>query len=92
VLDFASLYPSIMRLWNLSYDTFLRSDAEAAAKGLTPDQVYTTPNGFKFVKKEVSEGILPRIETELLAARKRAKQQMKEATTPLERSVYDGKS
>ena len=48
--------------------------------------------GFKFVKKEVSEGILPRIETELLAARKRAKQQMKEATTPLERSVYDGKS
>ena len=90
VLDFASLYPSIMRFWNLSYDTFLRSDAEAEAKGVAPDHVYTSPNGFKFVTKEVSEGILPKIETELLAARKRAKQQMKQATTPLERSVYDG--
>jgi len=30
------------------------------------------------------------IETELLAARKRAKQQLKEAKNPLERSVYDG--
>lgn len=91
MLDFASLYPSIMRFWNLSYDTFLRSDAEAEAKGLRPDQVYTTPNGFKFAKKEVAEGILPMIETELLLARKRAKKQMKEATDPLARSVFDGK-
>jgi len=54
--------------------------------------VYTSPNGFKFVKKTVCEGILPMIETELLAARKRAKKQMKEAKTPLERSVYDGET
>ena len=74
-----------------SYDTFLRSDAEAAQKGLTPDQYYTSPNGFKFVKKTVSEGILPMIETELLAARKRAKKQMKEATNDMDRSVFDGK-
>lgn len=91
VLDFASLYPSIMRFWNLSYDTFLCSDADAEAKGLRPDQVYTSPNGFKFVRKEVREGILPMIETELLAARKRAKKQMAEATDPLTKSVYDGK-
>ena len=31
------------------------------------------------------------IETELLAARKRAKKQMKEATDPLTKSVFDGK-
>jgi len=114
VLDFASLYPSIMRFWNLrrvllllivprsisalthsflccSYDTFLRSDAEAALNGLTPDQYYTSPNGFKFVKKGVHEGILPMIETELLAARKRAKRQMKEAANAMDRSVFDGK-
>jgi DNA polymerase delta subunit 1 len=43
------------------------------------------------VKKTVHEGILPMIETELLAARKRAKKQMAEATDPLTRSVFDGK-
>lgn len=80
-----------MRFWNLSYDTFIRSDAEARAKHLTEDQVYTSPNGFKFVKTSVHEGILPMIETELLAARKRAKKQMAQATSELERSVYDGK-
>lgn len=74
-----------------SYDTLLCSDAEAAAKGLRPEQVYTSPNGFKFVKKSVAEGILPMIETELLAARKRAKQQMKDATNAMDRSVFDGK-
>ena len=74
-----------------SYDTFVRSDAEATALGLQPSQVYTTPNGFKFVKKAVREGILPMIETELLSARKRAKKQMKEANDPLTKSVYDGK-
>ena len=73
-----------------SYDSFIRSDVEAAAKGLSPEQIYTSPNGFKFVKKTVHEGILPMIETELLAARKRAKKQMAEAKDPLSRSVYDG--
>jgi len=80
-----------MRFWNLSYDTFLRSEAEAAAKGLTRDQYYTSPNGFHFVKKSVSEGILPMIETELLAARKRVKKLMKAEKDPLTHSVLDGK-
>ena len=90
VLDFKSLYPSIMRFWNLSYDTFLRSDEEGIRKGLRPDEIVTSPNGFKFVHKSKTVGILCQIEAELLNARKRAKRQMQDASTPLERSVYDG--
>ena len=37
------------------------------------------------------KGILPTILENLLAARGRAKKQMKAATDPLERAVYDGK-
>ena len=37
------------------------------------------------------KGILPTILENLLAARGRAKKQMKAATDPFERAVYDGK-
>ena len=50
-----------------------------------------SPNGFLFVKKEQHMGILPTILTELLAARKRAKAQMKTAANEFDAAVYNGK-
>lgn len=42
ILDFASLYPSVFRAYNMSYDTLLhRNDASA----LRQDDVFTTPTG-----------------------------------------------
>lgn len=90
-LDFASLYPSIMRRHNLSHDTFLTSTTDARAMGLTAEDYTLSPNGFLFVKSSKRTGILPQILTELLYARKIAKKQMAAAKTSMERSVYNGK-
>lgn len=44
-----------------------------------------------FVKSSVCKGLLPQILQELLAARKRAKADLKAATDPFERAVLDGR-
>ena len=43
VLDFASLYPSLFRAYNMSYDTLLHDRQDA--KHLDPDQYIVTPTG-----------------------------------------------
>jgi len=43
VLNFASLYPSLFRAYNLSYDTLLHDREDA--KLLGADQVFTAPTG-----------------------------------------------
>ena len=42
VLDFASLYPSLYRAYNLCYSTLLHKDD---ASSLSPEQVFRTPTG-----------------------------------------------
>jgi DNA polymerase delta subunit 1 len=49
------------------------------------------PAGEYFVKATVCKGLLPQILQELLAARKRAKTDLKAATDPFERAVLDGR-
>jgi len=88
-LDFASLYPSIMMAHNLCYTTLLRPDQVAM---LDPSQVTTVPiTGCTFLKKESRKGLLPMILQELLAARKRAKKAMAEATDPLTKEILNGR-
>jgi len=87
-LDFASLYPSIMMAHNLCYCTLI--DPKDVSK-FTPEQMTKTPVGNHFVKSTVQRGILPQILEELLAARKRAKKEMAEATDPLTKGVLNGR-
>ena len=47
--------------------------------------------GEYFVKADKCKGLLPQILQELLAARKRAKADLKAATDPFERAVLDGR-
>ncbi|KAG0586012.1 hypothetical protein M758_2G055400 [Ceratodon purpureus] len=89
-LDFASLYPSIMMAYNLCYCTLVRAEDQQRLK-LAPEEVIKTPSGEMFVKSSLEKGILPEILEELLAARKRAKADLKEATDPLEKAVLDGR-
>ncbi|KAG0577961.1 hypothetical protein KC19_5G194500 [Ceratodon purpureus] len=89
-LDFASLYPSIMMAYNLCYCTLVRAEDQHRLK-LAPEEVTKTPSGEMFVKSSLEKGILPEILEELLAARKRAKADLKEATDPLEKAVLDGR-
>ncbi|KAK9110336.1 hypothetical protein Sjap_018396 [Stephania japonica] len=89
-LDFASLYPSIMMAYNLCYCTLVKPE-DVHKLNLPPECVNKTPSGETFVKSDRQKGILPEILEELLAARKRAKADLKEAKDPLEKAVLDGR-
>ncbi|XP_031279112.1 DNA polymerase delta catalytic subunit [Pistacia vera] len=89
-LDFASLYPSIMMAYNLCYSTLVMPE-DARKLNLPPECVNKTPSGEIFVKTNLQKGILPEILEELLAARKRAKADLKEAKDPFEKAVLDGR-
>ncbi|EXB40942.1 DNA polymerase delta catalytic subunit [Morus notabilis] len=89
-LDFASLYPSIMMAYNLCYCTLVTPE-DVRKLNLPLECVNKTPSGETFVKSSLQKGILPEILEELLAARKRAKADLKEAKDPLEKAVLDGR-
>ncbi|CAO1619422.1 unnamed protein product [Sympodiomycopsis kandeliae] len=90
-LDFASLYPSIMMAHNLCYTTLLQK-ATVEKLSLKKDEDYIiTPNGNYFVKSSKRKGLLPTVLEDLLAARKRAKADLKKETDPFKRAVLDGR-
>ncbi|XP_059624479.1 DNA polymerase delta catalytic subunit isoform X2 [Cornus florida] len=89
-LDFASLYPSIMMAYNLCYCTLVTPE-DVRKLNLPPECVNKTPSGETFVKSNLQKGILPEILEELLAARRKAKADLKEAKDPLVKAVLDGR-
>lgn len=102
-LDFSSLYPSIMMAHNLCYSTYLESKQVADDLKLEEGKDYhRTPNNGStsnhhyvtidlFVSSSVRKGLLPIILEELLAARKRAKTDLKKETDPFKKAVLDGR-
>nr|BCB92279.1 DNA polymerase delta catalytic subunit [Cyzicus gifuensis] len=87
-LDFSSLYPSIMMAHNLCYTTLLSPRDIGAMKN---DEYIKTPSGNYFVKATARKGLLPEILEALLAARKKAKQDLAVETDTLRRKVLDGR-
>ncbi|KAI9063064.1 hypothetical protein FKP32DRAFT_1593035 [Trametes sanguinea] len=94
VLDFQSLYPSIMIAYNYCYSTCLGrvTDFKGQYKfGVTDlrqpagllatlqDHINVAPNGMMYVKETVRKGLLGRMLTELLDTRVMVKQAMKGA-------------
>jgi DNA polymerase elongation subunit (family B) len=86
-LDYASLYPSLMIYYNLSYDSFVTDKAWMEAN---PDKWEMMDGGACFVKPDVYFGIIPLLEQELGKQRKAAKKKKAQATDPLEKAVWDG--
>ncbi|KAF8516147.1 hypothetical protein BU17DRAFT_92979 [Hysterangium stoloniferum] len=94
VLDFQSLYPSVMIAYNYCYSTCLGRVQNFKGKnklGITDldnppgllstlkEHLTISPNGIMFVKPEVRRGLLGRMLTELLETRVMVKQGMKAA-------------
>ncbi|CAI4231555.1 unnamed protein product [Auanema sp. JU1783] len=85
-LDFASLYPSIMIAHNLCYTTLI-----SKPEGEQGKDYIKTPAGNFFATKEKREGLLPRILQDLLAARKKAKTDMKHEKDEFKKMVLNGR-
>ncbi len=77
VMDFKSLYPNIMRTYNISPDTLILDGDTRNA--------YTSPTGAKFVPSAVYEGVFPHIVGKLLDSRSEVRRQMKGADAELTR-------
>jgi DNA polymerase delta subunit 1 len=83
-LDFAALYPSLLRTFTGCVSTYVKDP------GAIQTPTYTVPNTkHSFVTSEVTRGLIPRILDNLTLARQSAKRDMKNAPTPELRSLYN---
>lgn len=78
VLDFKSMYPSIIIARNICFTT------------LSPTGTTVSPSGARFLDPSVRRGVIPEILTELLADRDRFRKAGREATSAELREYYDG--
>lgn len=75
---------------NLCYTTLL-TVVKKRELNIQEDQITVTPSNLLFMKSTVRKGILPEILENLLAARKKAKAELKQETDPLKQKVLDGR-
>ena len=93
-LDFASLYPSIMRAHNLCYNTIVKDSKYDNIDGIEYETVeWTTKTGQKLTYRfaQTTQGILPKLLENLAKSRKQAKKDMANAKDSFVKNMYNGK-
>ena len=87
VLDFKSMYPSIMIGHNICYTT--RVDPAHPEQPTEKDELHTAPTGVKFWGDEHRTGLVPFLLRDLMAQRDLHKAGMRDAPTDEERAFHD---
>ena len=77
VLDFKSMYPSIMIANNICYTT--RIDESARPDEITDDEIHEAPDGARYLPATFRRGIIPLLLEDLMDLRTRHKAELKEA-------------
>ena len=91
ILDYKSLYPTIMMAHNLCYTTVLTgSQAVDSATKTGEEDIITAPSGGRFVSPQILPGIMPAVLQELLEERTATKNLMMKASEE-ERRFLDAK-
>lgn len=78
VLDFKSMYPSIIISKNICFTT------------LSPDGTEVAPNNVRFISKSERPGLIPAILKDLMAERDKLKRLVRESPDKDERDYYNG--
>ena len=78
VLDFKSMYPSMIIKYNICFTT------------LSPDGKITAPNGVHYLDRTQKEGLIPKILQDLMRERDEVKKMAKNASSESDRNYYDG--
>ncbi|MCD6476546.1 MAG: ribonuclease H-like domain-containing protein [Candidatus Aenigmarchaeota archaeon] len=86
VLDFKSMYPSMIMHYNICPSTLLREE-----KNISPDDYYVSPVNAKFVKKNIREGIFPYVARYYFDTRFKVKDLMKKETNEEILKLLDAK-
>ena len=90
ILDYKSLYPTIMMAHNLCYTTVITGRSAEGDRDQNQIHTITAPSGGRFVTPDVSSGIMPGVLRELLDQRTQTKRMMKSASEE-ERRFLDAK-
>jgi DNA polymerase I len=82
-LDFTSMYPSLIKAFNICTTTFLTNGDEV--------EHFVSPYGTKFVKPNVFRGIIPAVVEDLLNTRANVKKQLKLEKDPENKRILQAK-
>ena len=87
VLDFASLYPSIMRAFNISYENLVFDEEYLDIPGV--NYLFIPVNAYETMAIADVPGLIPKLLALLVNSRSDIKVKMKNETDPFRKSVYD---